>query len=128
MTDTMTNEQIDVAAAVDVMGWSVRHAFAPPAPTPEFEMFDVGIVVWRCAEQLVPEAWSPSTNPAHDYEVLVYVREHWGGEDTCLVREALTLSWERRWAERGGKLACGSIMYEPGDYARAAIAAQGDTP
>lgn len=68
-----------------------------------------------------------ATDPTTDYLVLCHVRETWSNKSQFAHRNQLQSMWYDRGLERekaaGKMLVFGPNQYEPGDYARAALAA-----
>ena len=93
--------------------------------------------IWRCSIESYSDTgdpknyrpcqdWSPSTDPAADYEVLKVARE-WRASKRRAFGDALWAIWQTRWVNA----ACPStaaILYQPGDYSRAALKAVEGTP
>jgi hypothetical protein len=111
MTDltTLTDTELDRIAAVEVMGWTGA-------------WWD-GVL--RDAYNV--DKWHPTTNPADDYRVLEHVRDTWGEQQFHLMQIEITAMWRERLEQHQAdspylQFAFG-VMYRPGDYARAAIAA-----
>jgi hypothetical protein len=63
-----------------------------------------------------------TTDPAADYQVLAHVREKWGAEHHCAMRDELKMAWERRAHDSDKAEVWGPTQYRPGDYSRAALA------
>ena len=118
MTDTelQAGDELNACVAEKVMGWHVHHRNTVHwTDSDKFEYRVRGIV----------GEWSPSTDPAADYEVLKVVRE-WRGGKRRAFGDALWAIWQTRWVNA----ACPStaaILYQPGDYSRAAMKAVAKT-
>ncbi len=117
---TLTDEQLNAAVAEKVMG--CRDEKFPS--TQRHGLINVmhWIPGWRWPSGKLDrkDNWSPATNASHDYEVLVYVREHGTAYEKTSMHFALYDMWKAR--AFGGR---GFVMaYLSGDYARAALSAQ----
>lgn len=100
---------------------------APESGKPSFTIYCDRVCVTHKGEREGIAEWSPSTDPAADYEVLVKVRETWEPLKVCDFRDALTLAWARAFEARRQSgtiiIVSGPNQYQPGDYSRAALAA-----
>lgn len=67
--------------------------------------------------------WSPSTDPAADYEVLVHVRENWGPQKQCAFVVELQKTRYAKARHINIPAMVADLCYESGDYSRAALAA-----
>ena len=114
----MTNEERNRAVAEEVMGWEQRD-FVSDSTKHFFQSDPNDWIIYG------GRRWSPSTSPTDDYAVLVHVRENW---DECKARlffRELERIWQIRWCDMPqDELKAGWVsflLYQPGDYARAAL-------
>lgn len=111
VAETMDNE-LNAAVAEKVFGW-VKVVIELPSQ---------GAWGWNkslggCREAVPNYA----TNPTDDYEVLVFVRDTWSRDRQEKMWDALESKWVAAAYDEWPALG-----YQPGDYARAALAALGD--
>lgn len=131
-TETRAGRELDVAVAERVMGWPVIRASAPnhhnrPAVVLYAEPETPDDVLAVAYDERSWE-FKPSTDPAADYSVLVKVRETFTCQQFAAMLAALQQGWANRFAQRQGVMPTDHperlcMLYEPGDYARAALAA-----
>ncbi len=99
------------ALVAEMMGWSIEHHDGKP---PHFHRTsEKSHWVWLAD-------WSPSTDPATDYEVLVFVRENWETKQQDMFRMSIDDIWNER-MDFSISFVIGGYYYQPGDYSRAAL-------
>lgn len=112
------SQEIDALVAEKVFGWKRdpknQGSWIPPGREP----LAVGFFTAR------PGAYT--TDPSADYEVLKHVREKWGRAKLKQFILCLDDVWNARIGANGDKDGMWAVMYEPGDYARAALKALGE--
>ena len=120
MGDEQAGPELDARVAMEVMGWSYQTF--PDGPCPHVKHW---YATSPCPENARHESWRAkcprfSTDPAADYEVLKVVRR-WPDDRHPFFAKAL----ERIWMDRcqHDSLPLWSMLYEPGDYSRAALKA-----
>ena len=110
---TMTNEQIDAAVPERVMGLST-HTMTLHVPGVRSPAFD------ECRSPA--QCFSPTTDANDDYAVLEHVRETWEGMGIEQFGDELERIWGARKHSHASIAGPYFDLYEPGDYARCALA------
>ncbi len=101
------NSKIDEKVATLIMGWAPSNSDFYLWMTPDGNSF---------GDPLDP--WSPTTNVIDDYQVLQHVRKVWTFDERYRFSVALVELMRSR------KAVHPVMAYEPGDYAKAALAAK----
>jgi hypothetical protein len=109
--------EMDARIAEKVMGWPVVPYVGWVLRQGPFVAREGGLVEVQGGEN---DRWSPSTDIAADYSVLIQVRETWNASERQDFENELVAIWRMR-AEQAKSPNC-EMLYKPGDYSLAALA------